>query len=363
MRKPQFRETDPLVAREILESARYGHLATVGPGGEPEVHPLNFVLLDDTVCFHASPKGFLAGRVGQPARFAVEDRTTWIPSHWRHPEMACPATTFYRSVQVRGVLEPVPRKAEVLAAFMARYQPEGKHLPLDDARYAGPLDALLVAGLKVEDLSCRVKMGQHLPEAMRRRVFENLVLRGDRAAALEMARVDPDLSPPEVDGELLWTEDPRQVPLDQLHPLLDRTYWAAGRPRHVVARDLEVSAVTLAALRGQEFVAFARIGSPHDKIGFLFDVVVREESRGQGIGSRLLTRLLNHPRVRHGFERLFLETRDAQDFYARFGFVKARRSPRNGGTWLMVREHQPPVRAFQLALRASKGPTRNEVTA
>lgn len=338
MRKPEFNEQNPAVIREILDTARYGHLATISPEGEPEVHPLNFAVVGDQVCFHGSSRGFLAARLGKPARFAVEDRTAWIPSHWRHPEMACPATTFYRSVQVRGRLEPVNRKAEVLAAFMARYQPEGGHLPLEDPRYAGPLQALTVAGINLEKVTCRVKMGQHLSPEMRRRVYDNLVIRGDRQCALEMARVDPTLSSGETEGDLVWTDDPRRVPVDQLHPMLDATYWAAGRPRHVVARDLMESALIVAALADDRLVAFARVSSPHDRIGFLFDVVVRQECRGRGVGARLLRRLLAHPRLNGALTRLFLETRDAMDFYARFGFVRARRSPRNGGTWLMVKE-------------------------
>lgn len=333
-RRAEFQETRWEVAGDILARARYGHVATVGADGLPQVWPLNYVLLDGALYFHGSPRSGLSGCAGRPVAFTAEDSLAWIPSSWRHPEMACPATTYYRSVQVHGVLEPSTDKARVLEAFMARYQPQGGYRPLAEPRYAGSLKELVVLRLPVGDWTCRVKMGQHLPVRQRLRVHDALLRRGrrgDREVAGRMRQANPDLA-----RTGPWTDDPADVPVDQLHELLDRTYWAAGRPRHTVQRHLWESDLTVAAVEEGRLLAYARVASPGRGVAWLFDVVVREGLRGRGLGTELLRRLLEHPRMER-LPKLFLSTRDAMDFYRRFGFQVLKQGP----STLMLREGPP----------------------
>lgn len=339
-RRSEFQETRWGVAADVLSRARYGHVASVGPDGRPQVWPLNYVLLDRDLYFHGSPRSGLSGCAGRSVAFTAEDSLAWIPSSWRHPEMACPATTYYRSVQVHGVLEPAGEKARVLAAFMARYQPQGGYRPLTEPRYESSLQSLAVLRLPVAEWICRVKMGQHLPEGQRRRVHDALVRRGrrgDREVAARMRQANADLAHTD-----LWTDDPTAVPLDQLHALLNETYWAAGRPLHTVQRHLWESDLTMAAVEDGRLLAYARMASPGRGVAWLFDVVVQEGLRARGLGTELMRRLLEHPRAER-WPRLFLDTCDAMDFYRRFGFVELKRGPRNGGSSLMLRE--VPARA------------------
>ena len=55
------------------------------------------------------------------------------------------------------------------------------------------------------------------------------------------------------------------------------------------------------------------------RVAWLLDVVVRPDWRGRGLGSAIVRLLVEHPRAR-GARELRLRTRDAQNFYARFGF-------------------------------------------
>lgn len=335
-RRSEFHETRWEVAADVLTRAKFGHVATVGADGLPQVWPLNYVLLDGDLYFHGSPKSGLSGCAGRPVAFVAEDSMAWIPSSWRHPEMACPATTYYRSVQVHGTLEPSEDRARVLEAFMARYQPQGGYRPLSEPRYAGALRELTVMRLPVADWTCRVKMGQHLPAGQRRRVHDELLRRGrrgDREVAARMRQANPDLA-----ESGMWTDDPSAVPVDQLHAMLNETYWAAGRPLHTVHRHLWESELTMAALEDGRLLAYARVASGGRGVAWLYDVVVREGMRRSGLGTELIRRILAHPRMER-LPRLFLGTRDAMGFYRRFGFEVLR----PGRSTMMLREVPAPA--------------------
>lgn len=198
MRRHEFEVTERETAHEILRSARIGHLCFVRDGW-PEVLPYNFVLTDHGLEFHCSPKTGLAQASGHEASFLAYDSVAWIPSTWRHPELACPATTYYRGVTVKARLEEVTsleEKAKSLACFMRKYQPDEPYKPLHHSDYHKPLRALFVVRLKLEEVSCKVKMGQHLTANHRARVFDRLGQRnapGDAQVRRVMRAVNPDL--------------------------------------------------------------------------------------------------------------------------------------------------------------------------
>src|SRR5690606_32828375 len=107
-----------------------------------------------------------------------------VPSYFVDPEMACPATTYYRSVQVHGMLRDVDdlaRKAAALAAFMAHQQPEGGHAPIrvEDPRYAKELRAVRVFGVEAERITGKESLGQDRPPERTQKVVEGLWRRGD----------------------------------------------------------------------------------------------------------------------------------------------------------------------------------------
>ena len=203
MRRKVFFQEGAEVAHQILDSARIGHVASVTPEGIPEVLPFNYVRVGEELIMHGSPKGFLAKNWGRTVRFLAYDRVTWIPSTWRHPKLACPATTYYRSVSVVGKLESVQSltlKAEFLQGFMERYQPEGGYKPIKarSKLYQGPLEALAVSSLPIKEIRCKVVMAQHLSEQQRRSVYEGLIQRdrpGDRECAEEILAFNPDFQP------------------------------------------------------------------------------------------------------------------------------------------------------------------------
>lgn len=324
IRRKEF-TADHSLLLEVLQESRYGFLGT----RELDLRPMNFVLRGEELFFHTAGPGSLAARAGEPAVFSCLSLASWLPSYWRDPELACPATTYYRSAVARGRLERVEsldEKARVLEAFMHKYQPEGGFAPFSDPRYAGPLKALTVLRLGLEQASCKVKLGQHLRPLARRKVYQGLIGRGDVEVARAMLRANPDLVARR-DG---WVSDPARIEPSEVWELLRSTCWAHKRSPSLVASNLERALVNLARYEDERLVAYARVSLVHPGTAWLYDVVVAPERRGCGLGKELLTRLLELVDQ----ERIFLDTRDAMGLYQKFGWREVERVK---GRSLMVR--------------------------
>ena len=72
-------------------------------------------------------------------------------------------------------------------------------------------------------------------------------------------------------------------------------------------------------LRWTRLLAFARVTWVTPRVAYLADVIVSPEARGKGLGKALMARVMNHPRLRKT-PKVILHTKDAQSFYAQFGF-------------------------------------------
>lgn len=121
-------------------------------------------------------------------------------------------------------------------------------------------------------------------------------------------------------GDFTITTDPRRLDLDAVHAALDRSYWAAGIPRDVVARSIRGSLCFGLYDGGGRQVGFARLVTDHATFAYLADVYVLEECRGRGLGKWLVEVVLSYPTLA-GLRRILLATRDAQTLYTRYGFT------------------------------------------
>lgn len=170
-------------ARRFLAEAPLVHLAGTGDAGQPILRTFNMVPSGEGFAFHAAPAGEKLEALGRPVVLQAEEVLTTVPSYWLHPEKACPATTLYRSVQATGVLSEVTDLAEktaVLAALMARFQPEGGYRPLDPTTrmYRGPVTGLLVARVVPTAIVGKLAVGQHRPPDEQAKILAGLWGRG-----------------------------------------------------------------------------------------------------------------------------------------------------------------------------------------
>lgn len=316
----------------LLEAAEAAHLAFVDDDGRPVLRCVHTVLDEGALCFHGSRAGEKALGVGRPATAAVERTLAVLPSYAKDPERACPATTWYESVQVHGVLgrvEDPERKARVLAKLLARLQPEGGYVPLaaDHPLYEAALRGIDVLALPLEEVTGRAKVGQNRSPEEVRRALEVLWERGLPGADRQVAailRARPDVGPPtflQGPGGAVLTPRPDDDLVHQAVDLVADAYWNVATPRPILERAHRMSPVWVGAHDGEgRLVASARATTDGAKHAWIYDVAVAAPWRGQGLGEALCCLLLDHPAVRDVLQ-VHLQTRDAEGFYARLGFA------------------------------------------
>jgi nitroimidazol reductase NimA-like FMN-containing flavoprotein (pyridoxamine 5'-phosphate oxidase superfamily)/GNAT superfamily N-acetyltransferase len=337
MRKEIYRGEDD-EGRALLAAAPEVQLALIGDDGGPILRTVNAVVAGDAVAFHGAPAGEKMEGLGRRAVVAASETVASIPSWFLDAERACPATTYYVSVQAHGTLTAVDdpaRKAEVLAALMAKYQPEGRHVPLaaDHPLYAKAIRGLLVAEVKIEHLDCKAKLGQNRTPSERVRVLEALWRRGAPGDVRALARIldrFPDLprpaflaAPPGITLACRLDDDD----LDEAAALLEGAYWLPGFERAAIRATLACSTATVGARdEAGRLVAAARTMAD-GRSAWIYDVIVAPHVRGRGVGEAVMRLLLDHPAVR-SVRHVRLGTRDAMEFYRRLGFDDAVKRPR-----------------------------------
>lgn len=195
MRRHELATDDAAFLHEVAAGAEVGYLSLVTPDG-PRAVALNFALARGAVWFHGALAGEKFDALADGARvgFTMTKPYSLIPSYWSAPAHACPATHFFKSVEVRGHCEPVAEpatKAIGLQALMEKYQPEGECTPIsaDLKMYRGALENVGVFRVAIESWTGKRKFGQNEPDRLRRKWVEKLRERGrplDLATAEEI---------------------------------------------------------------------------------------------------------------------------------------------------------------------------------
>lgn len=120
-------------------------------------------------------------------------------------------------------------------------------------------------------------------------------------------------------GALQVSTDKERLDIGLIHRFLaTEAYWSRGIPRATVERAIAGSLCFGGYLDGRQ-VAFARVVTDGATFGYLADVFVLPEHRGQGHAKALMACLMAHPQLQ-GLRRFSLATRDAHPLYAAFGF-------------------------------------------
>ena len=196
MRRSELESVDPTLFAELANSCEVGYLSLVTAAGYPRAIALNFAAIGETIYFHGALEGekfeliLTNPRVG----FTIVKAYSYIPSTWSAPRYACPATQFFKSVEIKGtcsvVVDPA-EKARGLGALMDKHQPEGGFDPIDPgvAVYAKALEGVGVFRVVADSWTGKVKFGQNEPVKLRRIFVEKLRERGgvmDEETALEI---------------------------------------------------------------------------------------------------------------------------------------------------------------------------------
>lgn len=123
-----------------------------------------------------------------------------------------------------------------------------------------------------------------------------------------------------IDGYLFST-DKEKLQFEVIHNYLSNdSYWAKGISPDILKRSIENSEC-FGIFKDGEQVGFARVVTDKATFGYLGDVFVLKPYRGKGLSKRMMEFILKHPELQ-GFRRWMLLTRDAQELYSKFGFIK-----------------------------------------
>jgi GNAT superfamily N-acetyltransferase len=118
-------------------------------------------------------------------------------------------------------------------------------------------------------------------------------------------------------------DDRERVDVDAVYRFLaTEAYWVPGRSRETIERLVRVSTAVWGTYAPDGSLAgFARVMSDGSNMAWLGDVFVLDAHRGQGLGAALIDAAVNDPR--YAACVWYLNTRDAQALYGRFGFAPA----------------------------------------
>ncbi len=362
---------------DLLRRVGAVHLATTLPDGRPLIRALNCAIVKDWILFHGAVAGEKNQCLDRPALVSAIETIAQIPSYFLDPQKACPATTYYRSVQANGVLREVRSevlKRQMLQNLMDKYQPEGAFVPFVTTSanapthqscpnhasvnpeatqggfsressqhgsgrtipesqpdlYTKDLKGLRVLGLQVEALSGKMSLGQDRPKETVLKVIHGLWNRGhlgDPRAIEEILEESPLAIP---DFLHLPGDDP--IPEGRLHVfpdeeliaehalLLEGHYWRKSVTQEAIRASIRGSTAWIGAVtEAGQLLGAARAISDGAWCGRIADVVVKQGYQGRGLGRRLMRCLLDHPALRQ-VRSLRLGTQDAVPFYEEFGF-------------------------------------------
>jgi len=202
MRRNELAIQDPAFFTEVASRCDVGYLALVTAEDHPRSIALNFGAVGETVYFHGALDGekYELIKTSPRAGFTMVRVYSFIPSYWSAPRYACPATQFFKSVEIKGVCEEVTdlgEKARGLMALMEKQQPEGEYDPIDPAvaPYTKALENVGVFRIVPDSWTGKVKFGQNEPERLRRIFVEKLTERGgpmDDETVREIMETLPD---------------------------------------------------------------------------------------------------------------------------------------------------------------------------
>jgi len=330
-------------ARAFLGRAPIVHLAANRPGHGPLLRALHGVLLGDLLAFHGSLKGEKGQAIGEEAACSAEEMIAEIPSHFSGGDLACSATSFYRSALATGRLVELTgrdEKAQVLQALMEKHQPEGDHVPIDagEPRYERSIEGVQIFGLRIEQISGKAKLGQNRSPETLAKLLCRLWERGrpedlraiDTLLAANPATPTPAFLHSPAGARLLCA--PGEGSLDEAAALLAGQYWTRDDPADRIKDTHRRSSAWVCACEEESgrLIATARGVGDGFKQGWLYDIIVAESWRGRGLGEALTRLLLDHPLFRRS-RRVWLATRDSQPFYERLGFADLGATPPQPG--------------------------------
>ena len=150
---------------EFLNQESTGRIASVDENGFPQIIPMNFVFLENSIYMHSHVKGEKIDNIKRNSKvgFEIDKNLEFLPSYFSDPDDASLADTFYISVVIKGeasLIEDNDEKILALNGLMKKYQPEGKYLPMTADMPV--LDHTAVIKVMPKEMNGKYKIGQNM---------------------------------------------------------------------------------------------------------------------------------------------------------------------------------------------------------
>ena len=181
--KLQIKSYDKI--KEFLQEEHVGRIASIDANGFPQVIPMNFVFLNDSIYMHSHVKGEKLDNISQNNKvgFEVDRELEFLPSYFSDPHDASLADTLYISVVIKGIGSFVSDRNEktlALNGLMKKYQPEGQYDPLTPDMHV--LDVVSVIKVVPQTLHGKYKIGQTLNSTERMDLAQKILKRNSSTA-------------------------------------------------------------------------------------------------------------------------------------------------------------------------------------
>ena len=150
---------------KFLNEEDTGRISSIDEQGFPQIIPMNFVFLNDSVYMHSHIRGEKIENIKRNSKvgFEVDRNLEFLPSYFSDPEDASLADTLYISVVIKGealLVENNEEKVLALNGLMKKYQPEGRCKPMD--KDMDVLDATAVIKIIPKEMNGKYKIGQNM---------------------------------------------------------------------------------------------------------------------------------------------------------------------------------------------------------
>jgi GNAT superfamily N-acetyltransferase len=109
-----------------------------------------------------------------------------------------------------------------------------------------------------------------------------------------------------------------KLDIDFIHQFLSHSYWAENIPIEIVQKSID-GAMCFGVYDNDKQIGFARVITDCATFGYLADVFIDQDYRGNGLSKWLMQVIMSHPALQ-GFRSWQLATKDAHGLYAQFGF-------------------------------------------
>ena len=122
----------------------------------------------------------------------------------------------------------------------------------------------------------------------------------------------------ELNNGIYFSSETDDMDLQMIYNFVKNSYWGKGRSveeQHIALQN----SINFGLFHENKQIAYTRVMTDRVFFAYLLDFFVIESYRGQGLGKRLMEKVLDYAPLRQ-VDKWMLATKDAHGLYSQFGF-------------------------------------------